>query len=151
MANWVAPDTRGQWRAAHLPGQTFIGFGGTFYALPRRADPVRKPLAWDLIKLLTLDPKLQLSAFKSQDAFPALLSTHEDPFFDEPLPFLGGQQARQLWRDAARRIGPVAVHKQNNFADEVVGTELDNVLDRGKDIGLALADAASLLERRALR
>ena len=67
------------------------------------------------------------------------------------MPFLGGQRARQLWRDAARRIGPVRVHKQNNFADEVVGTELDNVMDRGKDIGLALADAARLLERRARR
>lgn len=151
MANWVAPQTRGLWRAAHLPGGTFVGFGGTFYALPRRADPARKALAWDLIRLLTLDPKLQLAAFKSQDAFPALLSTHEDAFFDEPLPFLGGQPARQLWREAARRIGPVAVHKQNNFADEVIGTELDNVLDRGKDIGAALADAAALLERRALR
>lgn len=151
MANWVAPDTRGLWRAAHLPGDTFVGYGGTFYAIPRRADPARKALAWDLIRLLTLDPGLQLAAFKSQDAFPALLSTHEDPFFEEPLPFLGGQAARRLWREAARRIGPVRVHKQNNFADEVVGTELDNVMDRGKDIGLALADAAALLERRAHR
>jgi multiple sugar transport system substrate-binding protein len=151
MANWVAPETRGLWRAAHLPGNTFVGYGGTFYAIPRRSDPARKSLAWDLIRLLTLDRGLQLAAFKSQDAFPALLSTHEDPFFDEPLPFLGGQRARQLWRDAARRIGPVRVHKQDNFADEVIGTELDNVMDRGKDITRALADAARLLERRALR
>jgi multiple sugar transport system substrate-binding protein len=151
MANWVAPGTRGLWRAAQLPGATFVGYGGTFYALPRRADPARRALAWDLIRLLTLDPGLQLAAFKSQDAFPALLATHEDPFFDEPLPFLGGQRARQLWREAARRIGPVRVHKQNNFADEVIGTELDNVIDRGKDIGRALADAARLLERRARR
>jgi multiple sugar transport system substrate-binding protein len=43
------------------------------------------------------------------------------------------------------------VHKQANFADEVVGTELDNVLDRGKPIATALADAARLLERRAFR
>lgn len=151
MANWVAPDTRGLWRAAHLPGATFVGYGGTFYAMPRRADPARKRLAWDLIRLLTRDPGLQIAAFKSQDAFPALLATHEDPFFDEALPFLGGQRARQLWRDAARRIGPVRTHKQNNFADEVVGTELDNVIDRGKDIGQALGDAARLLERRARR
>jgi multiple sugar transport system substrate-binding protein len=151
MANWVAPDTRGRWRAAQLPGETFVGYGGTFYAIPRRSDPARKALAWDLIRLLTRDPALQLAAFKSQDAFPALLATHEDPFFDEALPFLGGQRARRLWRDAARRIGPVRNHKQNNFADEVIGTELDNVIDRGKDIGAALGDAARLLERRARR
>lgn len=151
MANWVAPGTQGLWRAAQLPGETFVGYGGTFYAIPRRADPARKPLAWELIQLLTLDPALQLAAFKSQDAFPALLGTHEDPFFEQPLPFLGGQPARLLWRDAARRITAVQVHKQNNFADEVIGTELDNVMDRGKDIGRALADAERLLQRRAHR
>jgi multiple sugar transport system substrate-binding protein len=43
------------------------------------------------------------------------------------------------------------VHKQANFADEVIGTELDNVLDHGKDIGRALADAERLLARRAHR
>jgi len=151
MANWVAPQTRGLWRAAQLPERTFVGYGGTYYAMPRRADPARKALAWDLIRLLTLDRERQFAAFRSQDAFPALLETHDDPFFDEPLPFLGGQRARVLWRDAARRIGALEVHKQNNFADEVVGTELDNVLDRGKDIGRALADAERLLARRAHR
>lgn len=151
MANWVAPDTRGLWRAAHLPADTFVGYGGTFYALPRRADPARKALAWDFVRLLTLDPALQLAAFRAEDAFPALLAVHEDPFFDEPLPFLGGQPARRLWREAARRITPVQVHRQNNFADEVVGTELDNVMDRGKPIDEALGDAERLLQRRAHR
>ena len=103
------------------------------------------------IQLMTLDRARQFSAFKTHDAFPALLETHDDPFFDEPLPFLGGQKARLLWREAARRIPPARVHKQNAFADEVVGTELDNVVQRGKDIPSALGDAARLLERRAFR
>ena len=151
MANWVAPDTKGLWRAAQLPESTFVGYGGSFYAIPRQATAANTPLAWELIQLLTLDRERQLAAFKSQDAFPALLETHDDPFFEEPLPFLGGQRARTLWRDAARRITATEVHKQNNFADEVIGTELDNVLDRGKDIGRALADAERLLQRRAHR
>ena len=29
MANWVAPATRGQWRVAQLPGNTFVGYGGS--------------------------------------------------------------------------------------------------------------------------
>lgn len=151
MANWVAPATQGAWRAAPLPEGTSIAFGGTYYALPRRAAPANKALAWDFVRLLTLDADRQLAAFRAQDAFPALLAAHEHPFFDQPLPFLGGQRARLLWRDAARRITATPVHKQNNFADEVIGTELDNVMDRGKDIGRALADAQRLLERRAHR
>jgi len=151
MANWVAPGTKGLWRAAQLPAQTFVSYGGSFYAIPRRATPENKALAWELIQLLTLDRDLQFAAFKSQDAFPALLETLDDPFFEQPLPFLGGQPARMLWREAARKITATQVHKQANFADEVIGTELDNVLDHGKDIGRALADAERLLARRAHR
>jgi multiple sugar transport system substrate-binding protein len=151
LNNWVAPQTRGLWRAAQLPAGAHVAYGGAFYAMPRLAAPSRKALAWAFIQLLTLDPGRQLQAFKSYDAFPALLETHDDPFFDEPVPFLAGQKARLLWRTAARRIGATPVHKQDGFAAEVVGTELDNVLNRRKDIRVALADAQRLLERRAHR
>jgi multiple sugar transport system substrate-binding protein len=151
LANWVAPQTRGLWRAAPLPQGVQVAYGGAFYAMPRLAAPDRKALAWEFIQALTLDRERQLMAFKSYDAFPALLAAHDDPFFDEPMPFLGGQPARQLWRTTARRIGATPVHKQDGFAAEVVGTELEKVLDRGKDITMALADARRLLERRAHR
>ncbi len=151
MSNWVAPQTSGLWRAAQLPAQAHVAYGGAFYAMPRLAAPSRKALAWEFIQLLTLDRERQLLAFKSYDAFPALLESHDDPFFDQPVPFLGGQPARQLWRAAARRIGATSLHKQDGFADEVVATELESVLNRGKDIRAALADAQRLLERRAHR
>ena len=151
LSNWVAPQTRGLWRAAQLPQGAHIAYGGAFYAIPRRAASSHKPLAWAFIQLLTLDRDRQLLALKQYDAFPALQSSHDDPFFQEPVAFLGGQPARLLWRDAAQRIGATPVHKQNGFADEVVGTELDNVLNRGKSIRSALADADRLLQRRARR
>ena len=151
LSNWVAPQTAGLWRAAALPEGANAGYGGAFYAMPRRADPARKRMAWRFIELMTLDPARQLAAFKSHDAFPALLSTHEDAFFEQPVAFLGGQPARLLWRSAARRISASPVHKQNNFADEVLGAALDGVLNRGKPIRAALQDAARLLERRAHR
>jgi len=151
MNNWLAPSTKGLWRAAPLPEDTFAAYGGTFFAIPRGAPSERKLLAWEFIQLMTLDRELQLSAFKSQDAFPALLETYDDPFFEQPIEFLGGQSARVGWRAAAKRIAAVSVHKQDAFADEVINTELDKVLDRGKDIGAALADAERLLKQRAFR
>ncbi|WP_457390392.1 ABC transporter substrate-binding protein [Roseateles sp. P5_E1] len=151
MANWVAPGTAGKWRVAQLPENTYCSYGGTYYAIPRRSAPERKQLAWQLIQELTLDRQRQLEAFKSQDAFPALLDAQQDAFFDQPVPFLGGQHARLLWRDAARRIPVVKMHKQHKFADEVINAELDNVLEYGKPIHQALEDAQALLVHRANR
>lgn len=55
-----------------------------------------------------------------------------------------------MWpRPSASSASPA--HEQNKFADEVTGTELDNVLNRGKDIATALGDAWRLIARRALR
>ena len=125
--------------------------GGTFFAIARGAPAANKALAWEFIQMMTLNREVQLAAFKSQDAFPALLETYDDPFFELPLEFLSGQKARVAWRAAAGRISAVAVHKQDAFADEVINTELDKVLDRGKDISTALADAQRLLLQRARR
>jgi multiple sugar transport system substrate-binding protein len=102
-----------------------------------------------LIKLLTLSRERQLAAFKAQDAFPSLLEVYEDPFFDQPIEFLGGQKARLVWREATKRITAVDVNKWDALAEEVVNTELDKVLDQGKDIRVALADAQKSLARRA--
>jgi len=151
LNNWIAPNTKGQWRAAQLPEGAFAAFGGTFFAIPRGAPAANKVLAWELIQLLTLQREQQLAAFKSQDAFPALLQTFDDPVFEQPIEFLGGQKARLGWRAAATRIVAVGVHKQDAFAEEVIDTELDKVLDRGKDIAVALADAQRLLQQRAHR
>lgn len=149
LNNWLAPNTKGQWRAAQLPERAYGSWGGSFYALPKASK--NKALAWEFVQMMTLSPEMQLGAFKSQDAFPALVDVHTDAFFGEPIEFLGGQKARLLWRDAANRIATVDVHKLDPIAEEIVNTELDKVLDQGKDIKTALADAKALLERRVAR
>jgi multiple sugar transport system substrate-binding protein len=151
MSQWLAPKTKGLWRACQLPESNWAAYGGSFLAIPKKIDPDQKMLATDFIQFLTLERQQQLNAFTQFDAFPALQSTFDDPYFDAPIPFLGGQAARKLWRQAAQHIRAVAVHRQDAFADEVINTELDKVLDQGKNIPTALADAAHLLERRAWR
>lgn len=151
LNNWLAPDTRGLWRATQLPEGAYAAYGGTYFAMPRLSDPSRKAMAYAFIRFMTLNREQQLAAFKSQDAFPALVDAQTDAFFDVPLPFLGGQSARRDWRDAAHHIRAVPVHKQDAFAREVIDTELDKVLDRNKDIATALADAQRLLQLRARR
>jgi multiple sugar transport system substrate-binding protein len=151
LNNWLAPATKGLWRAAQLPERAFSTFGGTFLCLPRASAPARSALAWEFMQLVTLNRELQLAAFKQHDAFPAAVEALDDPFFDEPLPFLGGQRARRVWREAARHTQAPAVHRQDAFAREVIDGALDRVLLRGQDIASALGDAARLLEARAHR
>ncbi len=151
LNTWLAPNTRGLWHAAPLPQGAHAAYGGTFYAIPRAATASNKPMAWAFIQFMTMSRERQLAAFKAQDAFPALLEALDDPFFEQPIAFLGGQAARLEWREAAKHITAVAVHRQDPFADEVINTELDKVLTRNKDISVALADAERLLQQRAQR
>lgn len=149
LANNFAPNTKGLWRAADLPAHAYASWGGTFYAIPKKAR--NKEMAWEFIKFLTLSKENQLTAFKAQDAFPALLEAQRDPFFEQPIAFLGGQKARVMWRDALQHIPAIDVNKYDQVANEIVNTELDKVLDSGKQIKLALSDAKALIEKRARR
>ncbi len=149
LSNWLAPGTAGRWRTGELPGGGRASWGGSFYAIA--AHSPHREQAWALLRLLAGDPALQIEAFRRHDAFPALLAAHRDPFFEEPLPFFGGQRARRLWRDIASEIPPVGVNRLDPLAEEIVNAELDRVLLRGKDPEAALADASRVLERRAAR
>lgn len=149
LKNWIAPASHGHWRAAQLPGGAFAAWGGSYYAIPRLA---RQPaLAWDFLQLLVLDKAQQLKAFEQFDAFPSLLDAQADAVMDQPIAFLGGQPARQLWRDASARIAPTVSDRYDPVASLVVEDELMKVLDQGKPVALALADARRTLERRVRR
>jgi multiple sugar transport system substrate-binding protein len=56
LNGWLAPNTRGQWRTAQLPEGAYAASGGTFFAIPRRAEATRKRAAWDFIRLMTRSP-----------------------------------------------------------------------------------------------
>ncbi len=149
LAAWLAPATAGRWRSATLPGTALTSWGGSFFAISA-ASPHRE-YAWELLKMLAFDPARQIEAFRRHDAFPALLAAHRDAFFEEPLPFFGGQPARVLWRDIATRVTPISVHRLDPLAEEIVNVELDRVLLRNKPVDLALEDAHQMLERRLER
>ena len=70
LNNWLAPDTKGLWRAAQLPNGAFATWGGSFYAIPKKAE--HKKEAWEFIKFMCFDKEQQLYALKALDAWPAL-------------------------------------------------------------------------------
>lgn len=146
LQNWMAPETKGLWRVQQLPEGMYASWGGSFYGIPTASK--NKALAWELIKFVTTSEEAQIAGFKAIGAFPALLSAQNDASFNQPVEFLGGQQARLLWRDAARRVKPLKANKYDRVAYEILGTALSQVLDEGKDIPAALAEAKRLIERR---
>ena len=147
LQNWMAPDTKGLWRVQNLPEKGFASWGGSFYAIPSKAK--NKQWAWEFIKFMTLNQQSQITAFEDNGAFPALIAAQKDKAFSEPVEFLGGQKARVLWRDAAAKTQPIDVNKYDSVADQILQTELTNVLEQGKDIKQALADARAQIARRA--
>lgn len=149
LQNWLAPATAGQWRSTSLPEGIATSWGGTFYAIPKRAQ--NKALAWDLIQHLTLNKAQQQMAFEKFNAFPALIDAHAGAYFEQPVPFLGNQAARTEWRTTALKIQPTRVFRNDPIAEEIVNAELDLVLTRGKPIDKALADAHRMIGRRAQR
>ena len=124
-------------------------YGGSFYAIPKGAK--NKELAWDFVKFMSTNKEVQIAAFRELDAFPALVDATTDPFVDQPMEFLGGQKARQDWRATAAKIPATEVDKLDPVAAEVVAAEFDKVLEQGKDVKTALADAKKAIERRVRR
>ncbi|OLV19092.1 ABC transporter substrate-binding protein [Deinococcus marmoris] len=147
LESYMAPDTKGLWRVENLPEGGYASWGGSFYAIPTAAK--NKQWAWEFIKFMTMDKSQQLAAFTINGAFPALLTAQNDNIFSQGVPFLGNQKARVLWRDAARKTQPIDVNKYDSVADQIVNTELTNVLEQGKDIKQALTDARTQILRRA--
>jgi multiple sugar transport system substrate-binding protein len=148
LASYIAPDAKGLWRVSALPAGAFASWGGSFYAIPSRNTAARKQAAWEFIRFMCTDREMQIEAFKKVDAFPALLAAADDPFIDEPLPYFGGQRARQLWRDLAKRVPVQQVNRLDASVQLMVRAELDKVLLSGKDIPRAIADAQRYVERR---
>ncbi len=149
LAHWLAPDQGGKWRSCNLPAGAFASWGGSFYAIP--AKSTHKAEAYEFVKFLAANREQQIAAFKTLDAFPSLKAAQDDPSMSEPLPYLGGQKAREMWRDAAKHVPEIPINKNDGVAEDIINDQLDQVVHQGKDIKAALADAQADVERRARR
>ncbi|MFA0439938.1 sugar ABC transporter substrate-binding protein [Vibrio sp. 10N.286.49.C2] len=149
LEDYIAPETKGAWRTGGLPNHALASWGGSFYSIPKKAK--HKTEAWRFIEFMATSPEAQLIGFKEINAFPALVTTHQDAFFDEKLAFLGDQQARHVWRETAERIPAVGVDRYDPVARQVVDDALEKVLEHDADIDEVLAAAEKQIQRRARR
>ena len=152
LTGWLestVPETSGMWRVTTLPNDSYVSWGGSYYAIPEQSQ--NKELAWDFIQFLTTNPDTQMLAFQEIGAFPSDTEVYDNPVFDEPVEFLGGQEAYAVAINIAEQIGGQTVNPNDDLAGEIVGDQLTQVLTEGKDIQTALDEAQSLIERRVSR
>ena len=146
LQSYMAPETGGLWGAADLPGGAYAAWGGSFYAIPEQSQ--NKEAAWDFIKYMTTQPASQLLAFDTTEAFPALKATWQDKVFEQPIAFLDGQKARELYIEVVNNIVGTVTNPGDVIATEIVATALNSVLNDGVDIDTALAEADQIIQRR---
>ncbi|TMX34530.1 extracellular solute-binding protein [Vibrio parahaemolyticus] len=147
LNNWIAPGTAGKWGVSNLPDGIYGSWGGSFLSIPTQST--KQDEAWKLIEYMTTRRDVQLKHFETIAAFPANVTTYDDPMFEQEMPFLGGQKARLLFAEVAKNIKPVAPAKGDHVARSIVlENALMEVLDEGKDIKTALEEAERLIKRR---
>ena len=149
LEDWIAPDASGLWRSSQLPNKAFASWGGSYYAIPVKAT--NKAEAWEFIKFMTTNKEIQLLGMKEVNAFPSLIAAQDDPFFEESLPYLGGQKARLEWKVSASKIPTVVMDRYDESARQIIADSLEQVLEHDADIDTVLAEAEKQIKRKARR
>jgi multiple sugar transport system substrate-binding protein len=148
LQTWMAPETSGLWGTSEMPGNILVSWGGSFYGIPTQTPSDKVDAAWNLVQFLTTNPEVQLEAFRSINAFPAMPETYDDAMFEEEIEFLGGQQARILFAEIAERIPGVLTHPGDVIANEIWQSAVGEILAEGRDVQSALDEAQMLVQRR---
>lgn len=152
VAAWMAeglgrdyPESVGKWRIIHAPGGDF-NQGGSFCGIPEQSK--NKEAAWKFLQYYSATVEGQNAVFKTHNYFPSFMPAWEDPLYDQPVEFYGGQKAYRVWLDVAKGIPSVSIHPADRQASDIVGAEVTKVKKEGKDPAQALKDAeAEALKR----
>lgn len=97
----------GKWRVMEMPafekgGSRAANIGGSVFSIP--AQTKSPELAWKFVEFSSLTLQGQLTMYKEAGPFPCLIEAYNDPYFDEPDPYLGGQKIRKTWAEIAQEI-----------------------------------------------
>lgn len=144
------PGQQTAWRVFPLPaleggGLRTSNLGGSTLVIP---DSCRqKQAAWAFIEYALCTVEGQIAQYKSFDLFPAFLPALEDPYFDQPDPFFGGQKVGRLFAADVARIPPL-----NRTSDWMEATRyLEQALTTWATSGMNTTGFLANLERKLHR
>ena len=146
LQNWMAPHTKGLWRARHLPEDMFVNWGGTFWAIPEQSN--QKEAAWQFVQFLTLRPEMQVKSFTTIHAYPALLEALDDPVFSEGVEFPRRTDGTAVVSGTMANISVISIHPGDPVGERNRRFGPHEVLEEGRHVEDALREAKALIERR---
>ena len=132
------PDLVGKWRIVRAPEANY-NWGGSFVAIPEQSK--NKEAAWEFVKWAVASAEGQNVLFKQTGVMPAYKPAWQDPLYDAPVDFFGGQRAYRIWTEIADNIPAIPRTPNDLQLDDIVGAELTKVLQEGKDPVQAAKDA----------
>ncbi|GAA2986510.1 extracellular solute-binding protein [Streptomyces lactacystinicus] len=126
---------------AFTPGgtRTSNSGGSTLCVTAQSRNP---ETAWAFLSFLLADKANQASMMQHEGLFPAYLPALDDPYFQQPSPYYGGQPAMQLFAGLTRDIPTVELTADDSKAGDIVTSAVNQVLHNGADPGTVLRSAA---------
>jgi multiple sugar transport system substrate-binding protein len=133
--------TIGKWRIVPAPEASF-NWGGSFCAIPEQCQ--YPELAWDFVQWACCSAEGQNAMFKQTGIFPAYKPAWNDPLYDKPVDFFGGQRAYREWTYIADNIISIPRSLYDLQAEDIVNAQIRDVLENGRDPVRAMQDAESM-------
>jgi lactose/L-arabinose transport system substrate-binding protein len=151
VGGYGAGKAGGGWRAFPLPafergGRRVSNLGGSVLVIPEQC--AQKQAAWAFIEYALCTREGQLAHYANYDLFPAYLPALQDPLFEQPDPFFGGQHVRALF---ARRVREVpALNRTADWAQAIgyAGKTFSRWADDREDTAAMLDGLARKLGQR---
>lgn len=148
LKSWIDPDGAGLWGVIPIPEDPQQNWGGSFLAITEQSK--NKEAAWAFIEYAMADPDAQNRMFVTVDYFPALKSAWENPLYEEPDFYFGGEKTRELWATIAGSPGKIITTPMDSAAESAFLSEVTAMLDQGLDTQVTLERIEqAILERTA--
>lgn len=153
--SFIAPQASGSWGVFMLPlwqagGSQASNDGGSVLAIFDQST--QKPAARAYVEFHLGRDQSQLTIYEKTDIFPSLKTSFQDPFFQAPDPYFGGEKVRALFADIAAKIPNAGIYSTDYQEMSTLTTpEIQKFALGQESAQQALANAANLIRERTHR
>jgi lactose/L-arabinose transport system substrate-binding protein len=153
--SFIAPEAEGDWGVIKLPvweegDAQASNDGGSQLAIFEESE--QKDAAWAYVEYHLGRPESQLTMYRELDIFPSLETTYSDPFFSEPDPYFGGDEARTLFAEVVAEIPEAGMYTADyQEMNAILAPEVQKFAMGQQTAEQTLANAASAIRDQTQR